>query len=110
VNSAGIQGDNVTLNQPRRGNRMDYIIGRLKRDAATNPKAQEALDGIAAGTVRSARQAGILAGIVRVPTALDLLRRLWAKATADERRAFAGGEEGDEVERLREARGGPGEG
>jgi hypothetical protein len=87
-----------------RGNHMDYILARLKRDAATNPKAQEALDGIRDGSITSARQAGIHAGIVRVPTTLDRLRALWKSATPDERAAFAQGER----EALRRLLGGAG--
>jgi hypothetical protein len=59
---------------PRGSNKAATILARLKRDAATNPRARQALDGIADGTIRSARQAGILAGFIKVPTALDQLR------------------------------------
>ena len=34
------------------------------------------------------RQAAIAAGIVKVPSVLDQLRKLWAKASADDRRSF----------------------
>jgi hypothetical protein len=60
----------VSVREGRHGNRMDYILTRLKREAATNPKARQALDGIAGGATTSARQAGILAGFIKVPTAL----------------------------------------
>ena len=73
-------GDNVTTRLPPRGNHAEYIVRRLKRDAA-NPaapnhaQAKDALVKLQAGTIISARAAGIAAGIVRVPTPLDLLRR-----------------------------------
>ena len=40
------------------------------------------------GEFPSVRAAAIEAGIVKVPTALDLLKRAWAKATDQERAAF----------------------
>ena len=65
VDDKGInQGDNVTLNKRDRGNSKDYIIARLKRDAATDPKAREALQLLEAGKV-SARKAGIHAGFIK---------------------------------------------
>lgn len=57
-----------------------YLAARLRRD---HPDAvfDEAVRG-------SVRQAAIAAGIVKVPSVLDQLRKLWAKATPAERRAF----------------------
>jgi hypothetical protein len=65
---------------PIGSNQVSYLVRRLKRDAA-NPaapnhaQAKDALAKLQAGTIVSARAAGIAAGIVRVPTPLDLLRR-----------------------------------
>jgi hypothetical protein len=64
------------------GNSASYIVRRLKRDA---PKVAEAL---ARGEYPSARAAGIAAGIVKVPSPLDLLRRAWLKASKQERQTF----------------------
>ena len=57
-----------------------YLAARLRRD---HPSAEfdEAVRG-------SVRQAAIAAGIVKVPTALDRLLKLWAKATPAERKQF----------------------
>ena len=57
-----------------------YLAARLRRD---HPAAEfdEAVRG-------SVRQAAIAAGIVKVPTALDRLLKLWAKATPAERKQF----------------------
>jgi hypothetical protein len=49
-----------------------YLVRRLKRDA---PDIAQAL---ARGEYKSARAAGIAAGIVRVPTPYELLCRAWA--------------------------------
>lgn len=59
-----------------------YLVRRLKRDA---PEVAEAL---ARGEFPSARAAGIAAGIVKVPTTADLLRKVWAKAGKEEREEF----------------------
>lgn len=68
---------------PTRGsNKAETIVRRLKRDA---PSIAERL---AAGEFKSARAAGIAAGIVKVPTALDVLRRAWKKASEGEREEF----------------------
>lgn len=64
------------------GNSASYIVRRLKRDA---PQVAEAL---ARGEYPSARAAGIAAGIVKVPTPLDLMRRAWAKASKKEKESF----------------------
>lgn len=57
-----------------------YLAARLRRD---HPDAvfDEAVRG-------SVRQAAIAAGIVKVPSVLDQLRKLWAKATDADRRTF----------------------
>lgn len=41
-----------------------------------------------AGEFKSVRAAAIEAGIVKVPSALDLLRRAWGKAAKRDREAF----------------------
>ena len=76
VLSAANQGRDSTLNN--RGNA--YLAARLRRD---HPDAvfDEAIRG-------SVRQAAIAAGIVKVPSVLDKLRKLWAKATEADRRTF----------------------
>lgn len=57
-----------------------YLAARLRRD---HPDAvfDEAIRG-------SVRQAAIVAGIVKVPSVLDKLRKLWAKASEADRRTF----------------------
>jgi hypothetical protein len=60
----------------------ERIVRRLKRDS---PEIAAAL---ARGEYRSARAAGIAAGFVKVPTALDRLHRAWAAASAPERGEF----------------------
>lgn len=57
-----------------------YLAARLRRD---HPDAD--FDESVRGSVR---QAAIAAGIVKVPTVLDRLRKLWAKASAADRRTF----------------------
>jgi hypothetical protein len=69
-------------------------------DWVTNPNQQaafrklpaderERLEALPSGERRGAvRQAAIAAGIVKVPSVLDQLRKLWAKATEADRRAF----------------------
>jgi hypothetical protein len=65
------------------GTSAEYLVRRLKRDA---PEVAQAL---ARGEYPSARAAGVAAGIVKLPTALDELRRAWKKATAEDRAEFA---------------------
>jgi hypothetical protein len=60
------------------GNSSEYLIRQLKRDAPEIAKR------LAKGEFPSARAAAIEAGIVKVPTPLDTLRKAWAK----ERKAF----------------------
>lgn len=66
----------------RYGETASYLVRRLKRDA---PDIAAAL---ARGEYPSARAAGIAAGIVKVPTALDILKRAWGKASERQREAF----------------------
>lgn len=72
----GEQDRNSTL--PDRGN--VYLAARLRRD---HPDAD--FDESVRGSVR---QAAIAAGIVKVPSVLDTLRKLWAKASEADRRTF----------------------
>jgi hypothetical protein len=57
-----------------------YLAARLRRD---HPDA--VFDESVRGSVR---QAAIAAGIVKVPSVLDQLRKLWAKASDADRRTF----------------------
>jgi hypothetical protein len=77
-------GDIVTISD--KGNGPAYLAARLRRD---HPEA--VFDESVRGSVR---QAAIAAGIVKVPSVLDKLRTLWAKATDADRRTFM-----DEVSR-----------
>lgn len=71
-------GDNVTISG--KGNGPAYLAARLRRD---HPDA--VFDESVRGSVR---QAAIAAGIVKVPSVLDQLRKLWAKASEADRRTF----------------------
>jgi hypothetical protein len=73
----GFQVDNIKL---KGGTQAAYLAARLRRD---HPDA--VFDESVRGSVR---QAAIAAGIVRVPSVLDQLRKLWAKATEADRRTF----------------------
>ena len=64
------------------GNAADYLTARLKRDH------DEIFQLLAAGEFASVRQAAVAAGIVKVPSVLDQLRKLWAKASEADRLAF----------------------
>lgn len=64
------------------GNSAEYIVRRLKRDA---PHIAEAL---ARGEYPSARAAGIAAGIIRVPTPLEVAQRAWCKLSRNEQQQF----------------------
>ena len=70
-------GSNRTVS---RGDNAALVGGRLRRD---HPDAvfDESIRG-------SVRQAAIAAGIVKVPSVLDQLRKLWAKASEADRRTF----------------------
>jgi hypothetical protein len=63
------------------GTSADYLTARLKRD-------HEIFQRLAAGGFPSVRQAAIAAGIVKVPSVLEQLRKLWKKASAADRRTF----------------------
>jgi hypothetical protein len=63
-----------------KGTNVTYLAARLRRD---HPDAD--FDESVRGSVR---QAAIAAGIVKVPSLLDQLRKLWAKASDADRRTF----------------------
>ena len=62
------------------GNSADYLLRRMARDAPG------VLNAYAEGEYPSVRQAAIAAGIVRVPTPVDIIKREWGKATEEQRR------------------------
>ena len=67
-----------------------YLLRRLARLGG------DWIERYEAGEFASVRQAAIAAGIVKVPSVLDQLRKLWAKASEADRRTFM-----DEVEHGR---------
>ena len=71
------------------GNAASYLIRRIKRDATTptaqnHTRAADALARLQRGEIKSARRAAIDAGIVRVPTAMDVARKAVRKLTGEE--------------------------
>jgi hypothetical protein len=64
------------------GNSREYLASRIKRDRP------DVFADLEAGKYPSVRQAAIAAGIVKVPTTLQVLTKAWGKATPEERRAF----------------------
>lgn len=64
------------------GNGSSYLLRRLAR------LGDDWMDRYEAGEFASVRQAAIAAGIVKVPSVLDRLRKLWAKASDADRRTF----------------------
>lgn len=75
---------------PSGGTGSAYLLRRLAR------LGDDWMDRYEAGEFASVRQAAIAAGIVKVPSVLDQLRKLWAKASEADRRTFM-----DEVEHGR---------
>lgn len=76
----GDEGNVGNSNISASGTTTPYLAARLRRD---HP------DAIFDETVRgSVRKAAIAAGIVKVPTGLDRLRRAWERASEEERSAF----------------------
>lgn len=65
-----------------RGPTADYLTARIARDRP------DVLERMKAGEFPSVRQAGIAAGIVKVPTPLDLLRRAWSRASTERGETF----------------------
>jgi hypothetical protein len=77
------KGNNVDkINIRPNGTSAAYLVRRLKRD---HPDIAQQL---AQGKFKSARAAGIAAGIVKVPTPLHLLRKDWTKASKRDQHAF----------------------
>ena len=76
---AGEGNDGISIVSPV-GSGPAYWAARLRRD---HPDA--VFDESVRGSVR---QAAIAAGIVKVPSVLEKLRKLWAKASEADRRAF----------------------
>lgn len=75
--------DDIIISRPTGlGTSAAYLTARLKRDH------DDIFQRLAAGEFASVRQAAIAAGIVKVPSVLDQLRKLWAKATDADRRTF----------------------
>lgn len=72
------------------GNGSSYLLRRLARLRG------DWIERYEAGEFTSVRQAAIAAGIVKVPSVLEKLRKLWAKASEADRRTFM-----DEVEHGR---------
>jgi hypothetical protein len=82
--------DIIRTSETGHGTSADYLTARLKRDH------DAIFQRLAAGQFSSVRQAAIAAGIVKVPSVLDQLRKLWTKASEADRRTFM-----DEVSRGR---------
>ena len=74
--------DIIRTSETGYGTSADYLTARLKRDH------DAIFQRLAAGEFASVRQAAIAAGIVKVPSVLDQLRKLWAKASDADRRTF----------------------
>lgn len=75
------RGNNVTsasTDKAKRGNRADYFIARLKRDAATNPQAAALLGSIEAGDLKPYR-AAVEMGWVKPPDPLATFLRYFSK-------------------------------
>lgn len=74
--------DIIKVSESGAGTSADYLTARLKRDH------DDIFRRLASGEFGSVRQAAIAAGIVKVPSVLDRLRKLWAKASDADRRTF----------------------
>ena len=75
-------GDIINTRSLGAGTSADYLTARLKRDH------DDIFQRLAAGEFPSVRKAAIAAGIVKVPSVLDTLRKLWANASEADRRTF----------------------
>ena len=75
--------DNVNGLSAQGGNSSSYLVRRLKRDAP------EIAEGLANGEYPSARRAAIAAGIIREPTLLEQVFKLWGKLSEEDKRIFA---------------------
>lgn len=75
--------DHINIEKTERGGTgAAYLLRRLARLGG------DWMDRYEAGEFASVRQAAIAAGIVKVPSVLEKLRKLWAKASEADRRAF----------------------
>lgn len=74
--------DIIRTSETGHGTSADYLTARLKRDH------DDIFQRLASGEFPSVRQAAIAAGIVKVPTVIEQLRKVWAKATEADRRTF----------------------
>ena len=79
--------DNQTSKVENRGGSAEYLVRRLKRDA---PAIAEALGR---GEYKSARAAGIAAGIVKPETPYQLMIRAWNRAPPKPRKTLHDREE-----------------
>jgi hypothetical protein len=84
-------GDHTSKQEPEQahnirllhyGTHTNYLRARLKRDH------EEILARLDAGEFKSTYQAALEAGIVRKPTALEILKRTWKKTTQAEQTEF----------------------
>lgn len=74
------EGNGASSTVSRGSTQAAYLAARLRRD---HPDA--VFDESVRGSVRAA---AIAAGIVKVPSVLDQLRKIWAKASEADRKAF----------------------
>lgn len=84
------KGNNVTFEstgKARRGNRAEYIIARLKRDAATDTHAAALLGSIEAGDIKPYR-AAIDMGWVKTPDPARVVEKQREKMTLSEQVAM----------------------
>jgi hypothetical protein len=82
---AGSENLSNRKNIQKGGTGAEYLLRRLAR------LGDGWIDRYEAGEFMSVRQAAIAAGIVKVPSVLDQLRKLWSKATEADRRTFLDG-------------------
>lgn len=78
----GPKGDSLSDNESTQGTSSAYLLRRLAR------LGDDWMDRYEAGEFPSVRQAAIAAGILKVPSVLATLRKVWAKATDADRRTF----------------------
>jgi hypothetical protein len=74
--------DNIRIVSRDYGTSSTYLRARLERDHPDIAAAR------ARGEYKSDRAAGIAAGIVKVPSTLDVLKRAWSRADKAEKDAF----------------------
>jgi hypothetical protein len=79
----------MNTSKAQQGTSSGYLLRRLTRAAEKGSEpARHALEGYQNGSHKSVRAAVVEGGIVKPPTRRDQLKRLWDKATAEERAAF----------------------